>query len=338
MYNCKIGLNEHKPYLEKKEEHSSGHSHEHHEHNHENSHNHHDHSHHTHDHNHDHGHSHDHRGTDKKILKIALTITFITMVAEFIAGFMSNSLALVSDAIHMFTHSFALLISLLAIIIASKTAPLSKTFGFYRAEVLAAFINGITIVLSIVWIVYEAVERFLHPSIIDIKTAMIVAIIGLIVNIITGFILMQGDRENINLKSAFVHMLSDALSSVAIIIGYIIIYYTSWYFIDIILAVIVAMVIGKWALDILKSSTNTLMESSPIDIQEVQQFIEKNENVIELHDIHIWEITQDMYNMTAHVKIDKKSLDKYEELLHEINHDLKEKYKIVHTTFQFEWE
>ena len=80
------------------------------------------------------------------------------------------------------------------------------------------------------------------------------------------------------------------------------------------------------------------MESSPIDIQEVQQFIEKNENVIELHDIHIWEITQDMYNMTAHVKIDKKSLDKYEELLHEINHGLKEKYKIVHTTFQFEWE
>ena len=293
---------------------------------------------HTHGEGHDHGHSHDHRGTDKKLLKIALVITIITMLAEFIAGFISNSLALVSDAIHMFTHSFALLISLIAIIIASKKAPLSKTFGFYRAEVLAAFINGITIVLSIVWILYEAIHRFLNPGVIDIKIAMIVAIIGLVVNIITGVILMQGDKHNVNLKSAFVHMLSDALSSVAIIIGYIIIYFTSWYFIDIILAIIVAIVIGKWALDILKSSTNTLMESSPIDIQEVQQFIEKNENVIELHDIHIWEITQDMYNMTAHVKIDKKSLDKYEELLHEINHGLKEKYKIVHTTFQFEWE
>ena len=183
--------------------------------------------------------------------------------------------------------------------------------------------------------IIEEINKFF---VIDIKIAMIVAIIGLVVNIITGVILMQGDKHNVNLKSAFVHMLSDALSSVAIIIGYIIIYFTSWYFIDIILAIIVAIVIGKWALDILKSSTNTLMESSPIDIQEVQQFIEKNENVIELHDIHIWEITQDMYNMTAHVKIDKKSLDKYEELLHEINHDLKEKYKIVHTTFQFEWE
>jgi cobalt-zinc-cadmium efflux system protein len=344
MYDCKIGLNEHKPYLEGKESHGSGHSHDHYDHEYEGSHenhNYHDkHKHHVdhHVHDHGHGHSHDHRGTDKKLLKIALTITFITMIAEFIAGFMSNSLALVSDAIHMFTHSFALLISLIAIIIASKKAPLSKTFGYYRAEVLAAFINGITIVLSILWILYEAVDRFLNPSIIDIKTAMIVAIIGLLVNIITGFILMQGDRENVNLKSAFVHMLSDALSSVAIIIGYIVIYYTSWYFIDIILAVIVAMVIGKWAIDILKSSTNTLMESSPIDIEEVQKFIEKNENVIELHDIHIWEITQDMYNMTAHVKIDKNSLENYGELLHKINHDLKEKFKIVHTTFQFEWE
>ena len=132
-------------------------------------------------------------------------------------------------------------------------------------------------------------------------------------------------------------MLSDALSSVAIIIGYVVIYFTSWYFIDVILAVIVAIVIGKWAIDILKNSTNTLLESSPLDITMVKEFIEKKEKVLELHDIHIWEITQDMYNMTAHVKIDQKDLEHYEEILHQINHDLKEKFRIVHTTFQFEW-
>lgn len=323
MYDCKIGLNEHKPNSEK----------EHHEHDHEHSHDD-SHSHH----NHEHGHSHDHRGTDKKLLKIALFITFITMIAEFIAGFMSNSLALVSDAIHMFTHSFALIISLSAIVIASKKAPLSKTFGYYRAEVLAAFINGITIVLSIIWIIYEAVLRFLNPSIINIKIAVIVAVIGLIVNIITGFILMQGDKKNINLRSAFVHMLSDALSSVAIIIGYIIIYFTQWYFIDIILAVIVAIVIGKWAVDVLKHSINTLMESSPLDVYEVKNFIEKNCDILDIHDVHIWEITQDMYNMTAHVKIDKNKIDEYNDILHNINHIIKHEYKIVHTTFQFEWE
>lgn len=320
MKTCKFGLNDHQPYLENKEHH----------HHHDN-----DEAHHHHD--HEHGHSHDHRGMDKKVLKWALSITLITMFLEFFYGFLSNSLALISDAIHMFTHSFALIISLVAIIIANKKAPINKTFGYYRVEVIAAFVNGITIVLSIFWIIYEAIQRFLNPQIIDIKTALIVAIIGLLVNILTGVILMQGDRENINLKSAFVHMLSDALSSVAIIIGYIVIYYTSWYLIDVVLAVMVALVIGRWAMQILKASINTLMESSPLDLNEVQKFIEKHDKVIELHDVHIWEITQDMYNMTAHVKIDKSSLENYEKLLHEINHDLKERFKIVHTTFQFEW-
>lgn len=322
METCKFGLNEHKPFLEDNSHHHN------HTHNDSCSHHHHDHS---------HTHSHDHRGTDKKVLKWALAITLVTMFLEFFYGFLSNSLALVSDAIHMFTHSFALIISLVAIVIASKQAPLEKTFGYYRAEVLAAFINGITIVLSIVWIIYEAVERFLNPSVIDIKTAMIVAFIGLVVNVITGVILMQGDKNNINIKSAFVHMLSDALSSVAIIIGYIVIYFTSWYFIDILLALLVAAVIGKWAMGILKSSVNTLMESSPLNLKEVQNFIEQHNEVLELHDIHIWEITQDMYNMTAHVKIKKSSLENYEQLLYEINQELKQKYKIVHTTFQFEW-
>ena len=321
--SCRFGLNDHKPYIEE-------HAHSHHDHDHHHE------CHHAHD-DHEHTHSHDHRSVDKRLLKIALIITFITMIAEFVAGFISNSLALISDAIHMFTHSFALIVSLLAIIIASKQAPIEKTFGYYRAEVLAAFINGITIVLSIIWILYEAIERFITPSQIDIKTAMIVAIIGLVVNIITGVILMQGDKNNINLKSAFVHMLSDALSSVAIIIGYIVIYFTQWYFIDIILALLVAFVIGKWAMTVLKSSVNTLMESSPLNLKEVQSFIEQHNEVLELHDVHIWEITQDMYNMTAHVKIKKSSLENYEQLLHEINHELKQKYKIVHTTFQFEW-
>ncbi len=317
---CNFGLNDHKPFLENDTHHhdnQDGHSCD-----------------------HNHGtstHTHDHRGADKKVLKIALIITFITMLLEFFYGFVSNSLALISDAIHMFTHSFALIISLVAIIIANKKAPLEKTFGYYRAEVLAAFMNGITIVLSIIWIVYEAVLRFLHPETIDVRTALIVATIGLIVNVITGIILMQGDRNNINLKSAFIHMLSDALSSVAIIIGYIVIHFTSWYFIDIILAVMVALVIGKWAVSVLKNSVNTLMEASPLNIEEVKDFIEEHNEVLELHDVHIWEITQDMYNLTAHVKIDKKSLKNYAQLLQEINCELKQRFKIVHTTFQFEW-
>ncbi len=317
-HSCEFGLCEHKPYLDKKN------SHEHH------------HEHHSHEH-HDHSHCHDHRGGDKKVLKWALFITLIAMFMEFFYGFLSNSLALISDAIHMFTHSFALIISLVAIVIAAKKAPLNKTFGYYRIEVIAAFINGLTIVASIFWIIYEAIERYLNPKIIDIKMAMIVAIIGLIVNVITGVILMQGDKENINLKSSFVHMLADALSSVAIIFGYVVIHYTQWFWIDMALALMVSIIIGKWAYGVLKASLNTLLEGSPLDVEQIKDHIEQNPLVQNIHDIHIWEITQDMYNLTAHLKIDEKDLKNYKQILDEINHDLKEKYKIVHTTFQFEY-
>jgi len=310
MENCNFGVHEHKPISTEHHNHNCGHEH-----------------------------SHDHRGKDKKVLKIALVITFITMMAEFIAGFLGNSLALMSDAIHMFTHSFALIISLIAIIIASKKAPTEKTFGYYRIEVLAAFINGITIVLSIFWILYEATLRFLNPSIIDIKISMSVAILGLIVNIITGIILMQGDKENINLKSAFIHMLADALSSFAIIIGYIVIYYTSWYFIDILLALLVTLVIGKWAYNILKDSINTLLETSPIKIDILRNEIKSfDDNIVDVHDIHVWEITQNMFNLTAHIKINNKHKDNHKELIRKINHELKHNYNIAHTTLQLEWD
>ena len=310
MNSCKFGIHQHKP----RPKHASCNNHLH-----------------THDHN--------HRGKDKKVLKIALLITFITMILEFTVGFIGNSLALISDAIHMFTHSFALIVSLIAIIIANKKAPTEKTFGFYRAEVIAAFINGITIILSMLWIVYEAIERFLSPETIDLQMSIIVAFIGLVVNIATGIILMQGDHNNINLKSAFIHMLADALSSVAIIIGLVVIYYTNWYFIDIVLALIVCIVISKWAYIVLKNSINTLMETSPIDISAVKQFIEKNNNkIIDIHDIHIWEITADMYIMTAHILIEKNNLDSHEEIIKALNNSLEHKYNITHTTFQFEWE
>lgn len=293
--------------------------------------------HHNHSDKHDHEHSHDHRGQDKKVLKIALAITFVTMIAEFVAGFISNSLALISDAIHMFTHSFALIISLIAIIIASKPAPIEKTFGYYRVEVLAAFINGLTIILSIFWILYEAVERFIEPREIDLSISITVAVIGLIVNIATGVILMQGDRDNVNLKSAFVHMLSDALSSVAIIIGLIVIYYTNWYFIDVILAVMVAIVIGKWAISILRQSINTLMESSHIEIEKITKDMEENDDrILDIHDVHIWEITQDMYNITAHITIAKKDIDSYDEILESLQNLVKDRYNITHSTFQLE--
>ena len=288
-------------------------------------------------HDHSHEHNHDYRNQDKRVLKLALIITFITMVLEFVYGFLGNSLALISDAIHMFTHSFALIISLFAIIISAKNAPASKSFGYYRVEILAAFVNGLTIFLTIFWILYEAIERFIHPQQIDVESTLIVAIIGLIVNAITGYILLKGDHSNINLQSAFVHMLGDALSSVAIIIGLVVVYYTGWSVIDPLIALLIAFVIGRWAYSLLRESIHTLIEGSPVDIEDVERDISEFDFVEGVSDLHIIKITDNLYNLTAHISINRSLHEEYEQMLNQINHKLHEEFDIAHSTIQIEW-
>ncbi|MFV0480653.1 MAG: cation diffusion facilitator family transporter [Campylobacteraceae bacterium] len=283
-------------------------------------------------------HTHDFRSVDKKVLKIGFFITFGAMLVEIIAGVLTNSLALISDAIHMFTHAFALGLSLFAIIIATTKHSMQKTFGYHRIEILAAFINGLTIALSVVWIVYEAIVRLINPLSIDIKTMLIVAIFGLIVNILTGVILYRGDRENINVKSAFLHMLADTASSVVIIIGGVVIYFTNWYIVDTILALMVASVIARWAFGLLRESVNILLESSPLDVNEVKSFIENYDGVLDVHDIHITEITHKMYVLSAHLLISQEKIKSFDRLIKEINHELEHKFGIGHTTFQPEWK
>jgi len=299
-----------------------------------------DHHHHDHEeaHGHDHDHSHDYRSVDRRVLGISLLITFTTMIVEIVYGLLAGSLALISDAIHMFTHSFALGISWLAIVMASRTAPASKTFGYHRLEVLAAFINAITIGLSVLWILYEAVYRFINPMEIEAGTTMTVAFIGLVVNVVTGVILMKGDMTNVNLRSAFFHMMADTVSSLAIVIGAVVIYFTDWYIIDPMLAIMVAAVIAKWSYGLFKSSVNILLESSPVDIGEVTEYMtDRYENLKDVHDVHIWEVTHKMYCMSAHIAINCEDKECYHDLVCKINHDLEHKFKIGHVTLQPEY-
>lgn len=296
-----------------------------------------DHSH-SHGHDHDHEHSHDYRNVDKRVLGISLLITFSVMILEVVYGLLAGSLALISDAVHMFTHSFALAISYAAIVMASKKAPADKTFGYHRMEVLAAFVNAVTIGLSVIWILYEAVERFISPQPIDAGSTLVVAVIGLVVNIVTGVILMKGDMDNVNLRSAFLHMMADALSSVAIVGGIVVIYYTGWSVIDPIIALLVAFVIARWSFSLFKSSVNVLLEASPVDINELRDYVtNKYESIVDMHDVHVWEITHRMYCMSAHIGIRGEVSDDYHKLIGEVSHDLEHKYKIGHVTLQPEW-
>lgn len=298
----------------------------------------HHHHHHDHDHDHGHDHSHDHRHVDKKVLWIGFLITFGAMFVEIVAGVISNSLALISDAIHMFSHAFALGLSLFAIIIAQRKVTAHKTYGYHRMEIMAAFINGLTIALSVVWILYEAVERLLNPSVIDIQVMIIAAVFGLVVNIATGIILFRGDQENVNIRSAFFHMLADTLSSVAIIIGGVVVYYTELYWIDTVLALWVAIVIARWSWGLLRDSVNVLLAASPVEIEKVRELLENDERVIEAHDIHVSEITHRMYVMTAHIVIKKENMAEFQSLAKHLCHKLEHDFEIGHVTLQPEWD
>ena len=305
--------------------HEPGHTHELHDHAH------HDHHGHT-------GHHHDYRAHDKSLLLVSFVITVTTMMVEIVGGLFTHSLALVSDGIHMFTHAFALGLSWGAIVLAARPANIEKTFGYYRVEVVAAFVNGITILISAIWIVIEGVGRLMVPEPVAIGITLIIAVIGLVINLITGAILMRGDQSNLNIRSSFLHMLTDTLSSVAIIIGLVVIHYTGWQFIDPLLALIVAVIILKWSWSLLRDSLHVLMEGSPIDVAELRAHVLQHfPEVLDIHDVHIWQISQRFNCLTAHVRIKPEAVADYSALVVRINQSLRDKFEIGHTNFQPEW-
>lgn len=292
-----------------------------------------------HHHAHDHDHHNHHHGSsiDKKLLKISFLITFVVMLVEIAGGIYANSLALISDAIHMFTHSFALGLSLFAITIALREPNEAKSFGYFRAEIIAALMNGLTIALSVVWILYEAILRFLNPEVILSQTTFIVALVGLVVNIITGVLLFRADQNNINIRSAFLHMIADTFSSVAIIIGAVVIHFTHMYVIDTILAIVVAAVVSKWSYALIKDAIHVLLEGSPVDTNIVKaQLLKEFTDIIDIHDIHCWEISHNCYYFTAHIVVAHCDYESYERMIYEISEYLEHHFNIGHTTLQFE--
>ena len=283
-------------------------------------------------------HQHDYRAHDRSLLLASFAITITTRAVEIVGGLLTHSLALVSDGIHMFTHAFALALSWAAIVLASRPANMEKTFGYYRVEVVAAFVNGITILLSAVWIVVEGIVRLFSPEPVAIGTTLIIAMAGLVINLITGAILMRGDQSNMNIRSAFLHMLTDTLSSVAIIVGLMVIHYTGWLWIDPLIALFVAVIILKWSWALLRDSLHVLMEGSPIDVAALRaQVLRDFPEVLDIHDVHIWQISQRFNCLTAHVRIQPEAVADYTALVARINVSLREKYEIGHTNFQPEW-
>ncbi len=304
----------------------------------------HHHHHHGHDHHDHHGHSHSHhhfeeaREGNKKGLMIALLITTGIMLLEFFGGLLTNSLALLSDSGHMLSDASALFLSLIAIGFASRPASAYKSYGFYRFEILAALFNGVTLFVIAGFIVWEAYGRFFEPPTVASGYMMLIASIGLIANIISAWSLMRkGDvKNNVNLRSAYLHIIGDALGSVGAIVAGILMLVFNWYIADPIISVLVAFLILKSGWGVIKHSVHILMEGTPltIDQQEVKTVLEKIDGVIDVHDLHIWTITSGLDSLSCHllIKDDKNS----QEILQVAINTIKDQFKIEHTTIQIE--
>lgn len=278
------------------------------------------------------------RHVEKKKLLLASLLTGGMMVVEVVGGLLTNSLALISDAGHMLTHLLALVLSLVALIFASRPPTEKKTFGFYRLEILAALINGVTLLLITSWIFYEVYQRFLKPTPVASLQMLVIAVLGLLVNLITAIILMGPSARSLNTRSALFHLLGDVFSSVGVVLGAVAIYFTGQWVIDPLLSIPICILILIWSYRLIMESVEILLEATPrnIDYDQVMMEIKVVEDVEEVHDLHIWTLTSGMYALSAHIKVRDMSISDTARLLKKLNFLLCQRFRIGHTAIQFE--
>ena len=274
---------------------------------------------------------------NEKFLWIALGLTSAFLIAEVIGGIITGSLALLSDAAHMFTDASALAISLAAIRIAKRPADARRTFGYHRFEILAAAFNATLLFLVAVYILYEAYQRFTMPTEIQPTGMLVIAVIGLIVNLISMRLLSAGKDASLNVKGAYLEVWSDMLGSIGVIAGALMIRFFGWVWID----SAIAVAIGLWVLPrtwiLLKESLNILLEGVPegMDIGEVQKAMHAVPGVLSVHDFHLWAISSGKTSLTAHVVYDP-TYSPEDQLLPALQDVLAKRFNVHHTTLQYE--
>ena len=272
-----------------------------------------------------------------KSLKIVFTITLIYFIIEVIVGFMSNSLALLSDAAHMLTDVAGQALALFAIWMASKLRNSKKTYGYLRTEIFSALINAIVLIFISGYILYEAWQRFQDPPKVAGFSMLIVASIGLIINLISMKILKSGSEESINIKGAFLEVVADMLSSIAVVIAGIIILSTGWLLIDPIISALIGLFILPRTFGLLKESVDILLEGVPKDVNydAVEKYISKNPGVDSIHDLHIWSLTSGVNALSGHIIMKPETtITEMNDIIFKIKKELNSSYKISHTTLE----
>lgn len=278
--------------------------------------------------------------SSKRTLWASLIITLIFTIVEFVGGLVSNSLALLSDSFHMLSDVLALSLSMLAIYFASKAPTNRFTYGYLRLEVIAAFLNGLALVVISLWILYEAVMRIIYPKPIEDGIMLVVAVIGLIVNIVLTWLLYNSlkSEDNINIQSALWHFFGDLLNSVGVIVAVVLIKLTGIQIIDPILSIVISAILLNGGYKILKNAWMILMASVPagLDVDQIIADMKKADRVIDVHEFHLWSVTSDQYSLSAHVVLDSTSSQDAYQIINQLEQLLKTKYGLHHTTLQIE--
>lgn len=285
-----------------------------------------------------HGHNHYHtRPTSKIRLLVVILFNIIITLAEFIGGVMSGSLSLISDAWHNLSDVLALMLGYAGEKVSEREGGKHYTFGLKRFEVLIALVNALSLLGIGIYIVYEAIERFVNPSPINIKLMIPVAIIGLLGNGFSIFVLVKNKDDNLNMKAAFIHLLYDTISSVAVIGAGIFIYFTNILWIDLLISLIIVIMMVLSSMGIIKESFRIFLQGSPenIDPEEVYKLIENFEFVESIHSLHIWSVSSNEIFLSCHICILEKNEDT-DVVIKKINTMLEDNYGIMHTTLQIE--
>ena len=282
------------------------------------------------------GHAHDHRAASRRALGGVLALTVGFTVVEVVGGFLTDSLALLADAGHMLSDTFAIGLAVVALTLAARPSTPRRSFGFQRAEIIAAFVNGLTLVLIAGWIVWEAVGRFRDPPDVLGGWMLAVAAVGLAVNVASAAILMRSEHESLNMRAALRHVLADLLGSLGVIIAAVVILLTGWTTVDPLVSVAIALLILGSAWGVLRDSTAILMEATPTDVDAdaVAVAITEVRGVTSVHDLHVWTITSGFDALSAHVLVGRG--EDCHGLRREIERVLAGRFGITHTTLQVE--
>ncbi|OAO82148.1 Cobalt-zinc-cadmium resistance protein [Geobacillus stearothermophilus] len=274
----------------------------------------------------------------KKALWVTLLLTMFFTAVEIIGGLISNSLALLSDSAHMASDVLALGLSMVALYMATRPPNRRFTFGFLRFEIITSFLNGLTLAVIALWILWEGIQRFLHPEPINFRLMLGIAAIGLIVNLTLTIVLSRSTKEedNLNVQSALWHFIGDLISSIGVIVSALLIYFTGWTIFDPIISLVIAAIIFTGGAKFMRESYLILMEAVPdgFDLEQIRADIRQIEGVEDVHDMHLWAISTDHYSLSAHVFVSEHIQPLC--VILAVNEMLKEKYGIEHATIQVE--